>query len=124
MLNEIVNGAFSSIAIHFIGDNLAKGIHYAPMPRSATRCDGPCGWHRQVCAIRQPSRHGTGFTGLAKETAERLPPSNYHDANRGMELTGNRSPCPRLLRTRSAQLISYSTTRGGEENHQSNDKNL
>ena len=29
MLNEIVNGAFSSIAIHFIGDNLAKGIHYA-----------------------------------------------------------------------------------------------
>ena len=27
MLNEIVNGAFSSIAIHFIGDNLAKGIH-------------------------------------------------------------------------------------------------
>ena len=27
MLNELVNGAFSSIAIHFIGDNLSKGWH-------------------------------------------------------------------------------------------------
>ena len=27
MLNEIVNGAFSSIAIHTIGDRVSKGIH-------------------------------------------------------------------------------------------------
>ena len=35
MLNELVNGAFSSIAIHFLGDHLAKGILRWPMQRSA-----------------------------------------------------------------------------------------
>jgi hypothetical protein len=46
MLNEIVNGAFSSIAIHFIGDNLAKGIHYAADATQRTVC------FRQACVAQ------------------------------------------------------------------------
>jgi hypothetical protein len=71
MLNEIVNGAFSSIAIHFIGDNLAKGIHYAAdATQRTTDVTARAAGTAQVCAIPAAKQAWIGFTGLfAKKTA-------------------------------------------------------
>ena len=71
MLNEIVNGAFSSIAIHFIGDNLAKGIHkLADATQRTTDVTARVAGTAQVCAIPAAKLAWTGFTGLfAKKTA-------------------------------------------------------
>ena len=71
MLNELVNGAFSSIAIHFIGDNLAKGIHkVADATQFATDKTAYAAGTVQICAIPAAKHMWTGFTGLfAKKTA-------------------------------------------------------
>jgi hypothetical protein len=71
MLNELVSGAFSSIAIHFIGDNLAKGIHkVADATQRTTDVTARMAGTAQVCAIPGAKQAWTGFTGLfAKKTA-------------------------------------------------------
>jgi hypothetical protein len=71
MLNELVNGAFSSIAIHFIGDNLAKGIHkVADATQRTTDLTARVAGTAQICAIPASKQTWTGFTGLfAKNTA-------------------------------------------------------
>ena len=71
MLNELVNGAFSSIAIHFIGDNLAKGIHkVADATQRTTDVTARVAGTAQVCAIPAAKQAWTGLTGLfAKNTA-------------------------------------------------------
>ena len=71
MLNELVNGAFSSIAIHFIGDNLAKGIHkVADATQFATDKTAYAAGTAQICAIPAAKHMWTGFTGLfVKKTA-------------------------------------------------------
>ena len=71
MLNQIVNGAFSSIAIHFIGDNLAKGIHkVADATQLHTDMTAYAAGTAQICAIPAAKQAWTGFTGLfAKKTA-------------------------------------------------------
>jgi hypothetical protein len=71
MLNELVNGAFSSIAIHFVGDNLAKGIHkVADATQRTTDVTARVAGTAQVCAIPAARQAWTGFTGLfAKKTA-------------------------------------------------------
>jgi hypothetical protein len=71
MLNELVNGAFSSIAIHFVGDNLAKGIHrVADATQHTTDVTARVAGTAQVCAIPVVKQAWTGLTGLfAKKTA-------------------------------------------------------
>lgn len=71
MLNELVNGAFSSIAIHYIGDNLATGIHkVADATQHTTDVTARVVGTAQVCAIPAAKQAWTGFTGLfAKKTA-------------------------------------------------------
>jgi hypothetical protein len=71
MLNELVNGAFSSIAIHFVGDNLAKGIHkVADATQRTTDVTASVAGTAQVSAIPAARQAWTGFTGLfAKKTA-------------------------------------------------------
>jgi hypothetical protein len=71
MLNELVNGAFSSIAIHFLGDHLAKGIHkVADATQRTTDVTARVAGTAQVCAIPAAKQAWTGFTGLfAKKTA-------------------------------------------------------
>jgi hypothetical protein len=71
MLNELVNGAFSSIAIHFVGDNLAKGIHkVADATQRSTDVTARMAGTAQVCAIPAAKQAWTGFTDLfAKKTA-------------------------------------------------------
>jgi hypothetical protein len=71
MLNELVNGAFSSIAIHFIGDNLAKGIHkVADATQRTTDLTARVAGTVQICAIPAAKHMWTVFTGLfVKKTA-------------------------------------------------------
>ena len=71
MLNELVNGAFSSIAIHFIGDNLAKGIHkVADATQRTTDLTARVAGTAQICAIPAAKQAWTGFTRLfVKSTA-------------------------------------------------------
>ena len=71
MLNDIVKGAFSSIAIHFIGDNLAKGIHHvADGTQRATDVTARVTGTAQVCAIPAAKQAWAGFRGLfARKTA-------------------------------------------------------
>jgi uncharacterized protein with von Willebrand factor type A (vWA) domain len=72
MLNELVNGAFSSIALHFIGDNLAKGIHkVADATQWATDKTAYGAGVAQITAIPVAKGAGTRLTGLfSKKTAE------------------------------------------------------
>ena len=71
MLNELVNGAFSSIAIHAIGDHVSKGIHkIADATQFATDKTAHAAGTAQICAIPAAKHMWTGFTGLfVKKTA-------------------------------------------------------
>lgn len=71
MLNELVNGAFSSIAIHAIGDRVSKGIHkVADATQFATDKTAYAAGTAQICAIPAAKHVWTSITGLfAKKTA-------------------------------------------------------
>ena len=71
MLNELVNGAFSSIAIHAIGDRVSKGIHkIADATQFATDKTAYAAGTVQICAIPAAKHMWTVFTGLfVKKTA-------------------------------------------------------
>jgi len=71
MLNELVNGAFSSIAIHAIGDRVSKGIHkVADATQFATDKTAYAAGTAQICAIPAAKHVWTSITSLfAKKTA-------------------------------------------------------
>jgi hypothetical protein len=71
VLNLMVNGAFSSIAIHAIGDRVSKGIHkVADATQFATDKTAYAAGTVQICAIPAAKHMWTGFTGLfVKKTA-------------------------------------------------------
>jgi hypothetical protein len=70
VLNLMVNGAFSSIAIHAIGDSVAKGIHkVADATQFATNKTAYAAGTAQICAIPAAKHVWTSVTGLfAKKT--------------------------------------------------------
>jgi hypothetical protein len=76
VLNLMVNGAFSSIAIHFIGDNLAKGIHkVADATQFATDKTAYAAGTAQICAIPAAKHVWTSVTGLFPKKTSAMPVS-------------------------------------------------
>jgi hypothetical protein len=72
VLNIMVNGAFSSIAVHAVGDRLAKGIHKVAdgVQWAADKTAYGAGI-TQLTAIPVAKEAWTRFTGLlSKKTAE------------------------------------------------------
>ena len=71
VLNLMVNGAFSSIAIHAIGDRVSKGIHkVADATQFATDKTAYAAGTAQICAVPAAKHVWTSITGLfAKKTA-------------------------------------------------------
>jgi hypothetical protein len=71
VLNLMVNGAFSSIAIHAIGDCVSKGIHkVADATQFATDKTAYAAGTAQICAIPAAKHVWTSITGLfAKKMA-------------------------------------------------------
>jgi len=71
VLNLMVNGAFSSIAIHAIGDRVSKGIHkVADATQYATDKTAYAAGTAQICAVPAAKHVWTSITGLfAKKTA-------------------------------------------------------
>ena len=71
ILDMMVAGAFSSIAIHAIGDRVSKGIHkVADATQFATDKTAYAAGTAQICAIPAAKHVWTSFTGLfAKKTA-------------------------------------------------------
>jgi len=71
VLNLMVKGAFSSIAIHAIGDRVSKGIHkVADATQFATDKTAYAAGTAQICAIPAAKHVWTSITGLfAKKTA-------------------------------------------------------
>jgi len=70
VLNLMVSGAFSSIAVHFIGDNLAKGLHKAAdATQRTTDVMARVAGTAQLCAIPAAKQAWNEFSGrFAKKT--------------------------------------------------------
>jgi len=80
VLNLMVNGAFSSIAIHAIGDRVSKGIHkVADATQFATDKTAYAAGTAQICAIRQPSMCGPASPASSpRRRPSRLPRSKKY----------------------------------------------
>jgi hypothetical protein len=76
VLNLMVNGAFSSIAIHTVGDRVAKGIHkVADAAQWATDKTAYGAGVAQITAIPVAKEAWTRFTGLFSKKTAKAPAS-------------------------------------------------
>jgi hypothetical protein len=77
ILNLLVDGAFSSICIHAVGDRVAKGIHkVADGVQLATDKSAHVAGVAQITAIPAAKHAWTGFTGLFAKKQAAAPASN------------------------------------------------
>ena len=76
ILDQLVAGAFSSIAIHAVGDRVARGIHkVADATQWATDKTAYSAGTAQVCAIPAAKQAWTGLTGLFTKKTAAMPAS-------------------------------------------------
>ena len=76
VLNLMVNGAFSSIAIHAIGDRVSKGIHkVADATQYATDKTAYAAGTAQICAVPAAKHVCTSITGLFPKKTSAMPVS-------------------------------------------------